>query len=230
MSVNTVNKPVFFNADNYDYGNGIVLLANGETGDIISDMLNKSTNEPGMISDLNKYDLQEDNLYEVARNIVQYSKQKEMEAVELAHAKEIELIMKEIKQRILFEEEQRQEKENNANKEDLSKLYEKIKVDIANSDDEIRSEIKSLLKEQSIIASQTTTEQTTTEQTNTEQTNTEQNTEGTPLFQMPTEQFSNTETFSKHFFGSSTLTWVLVIILILLILFVLNRHFNIINF
>jgi hypothetical protein len=226
MSVNTVNKPVFFNADNYDYGNGIVLLANGETGDIISDMLNKSTNEPGMISDFNKYDLQEDNLYEVARNIVKYSKQKEMEAVELAHAKEIELIMKEIKQRILFEEEQRQEKENNANKEDLSKLYEKIKIDIANSDDEIRSEIKSLLKEQSIIASQTTTEQTTTEQTTTEQTTTE----GTPLFQKPTEQFSNTETFSKKFFESSTLTWVLVIILILLILFVLNRHFNIINF
>ncbi len=51
-----------------------------------------------------------------------------------------------------------------------------------------------------------------------------------PVFQKSTDNFSNkVEKFENSFFESSTLTWILAIILGLLILFVLNRQFHIIN-
>ncbi len=49
------------------------------------------------------------------------------------------------------------------------------------------------------------------------------------VLQAPEKFSNNIEKFSDSFMESSTLTWVLIIILILLILFILNRHFNIIK-
>jgi hypothetical protein len=57
----------------------------------------------------------------------------------------------------------------------------------------------------------------------------------TPLVEMtssmqPLEQFSESEKKENSFMESSTLTWILIIILILLGLFILNKHFNFIKF
>jgi hypothetical protein len=94
-----------------------------------------------------QYKLEQDKMIKIAHKIAQDAKKADQIAKEQVQAKEIEMIMVEIKNKILAEEEQRTKLENKAHDEEYARLYSKIKLDAEN---EVRAEIKDLIEEQSM--------------------------------------------------------------------------------
>jgi hypothetical protein len=238
MSRNSVNKAVILIPDNY--GNGIKLPEKSELNNIISDILQSFKNDIRTVNNIEeaenhfqnyipilekKYiNTRRNRIYEMKKNRQEMelekiikenelqesqeaqesqesqesreNQQTEQEIKEEIYTKEIEMIMDEIKKRILAEQKQEHIMiaEDNSHEEENVILYVN-----ANDEDEVYAAMKALIEEQ--LFSNEGQVDTTSQEDKTE----------------------------YSFIESSTLTWVFVIILLLLILFILNKHFNIIN-